>query len=69
MSAGVYEPLLDAVRVRASDDVLDVATGAGTVAAAAAARHASVIAVDFSAEQLRRARSDTPHLTFQHAEA
>ena len=40
--AQVIDPLLDAVTVAASDAVLDVATGSGVVAVAAAARGAAV---------------------------
>jgi SAM-dependent methyltransferase len=63
------EPLLDAVRVAAADTVLDVATGSGPAAAAAAGRGATVIGVDFSAEQLRRARAAHPALRFEPGEA
>jgi len=67
--AQVIEPLLDAARVGASDRVLDVATGSGVVAAAVARRGASVVGVDFSDEQLRRARADHPHIAFERADA
>jgi SAM-dependent methyltransferase len=50
-------PLLDAARVGPADRVVDVATGIGLVAAAAARRGAVVLGLDFSAEQLRRARA------------
>jgi SAM-dependent methyltransferase len=61
--------LLSAVAVGPRDRLLDVATGPGTVAAAAAARGADAVGVDFSAEQLRRARLDHPDLTFRQGEA
>ena len=65
----MVEPLLDAVEVRAADRVVDVATGAGIVAAAAARRGASTIGLDFSAEQLRRARADHPAIAVARADA
>jgi SAM-dependent methyltransferase len=65
----VMAQLLDAVAVGAHDRLLDVATGAGTVAVAAAARGAEVVGVDFSAEQLRRARAEHPELAFRQGEA
>ena len=67
--AQVVEPLLGAVEVRAADRVVDVATGAGIVAAAAARRGASVIGLDFSAEQLRRARAAHPSIPVARADA
>ena len=54
--AQAVEPLLDAARVTGADRVVDVATGTGVVATAAARRGALVLGLDFSAEQLRRAR-------------
>jgi ubiquinone/menaquinone biosynthesis C-methylase UbiE len=67
--AQVVEPLLDAARVGPADRVLDVATGAGVAAAAAARRGAAVVGVDFSDEQLRRARADHPRITFERGDA
>jgi SAM-dependent methyltransferase len=67
--AQTVEPLLDAARVSAGDRVLDVATGTGLVAAAAARRGASVVGLDFSAEQLRRARDRHPLLAVTRADA
>jgi SAM-dependent methyltransferase len=67
--AQVVEPLLDTVEVRAADRLVDVATGAGTVAAAAARRGAAVTGLDFSAEQLRRARADHPEIALACADA
>jgi cyclopropane fatty-acyl-phospholipid synthase-like methyltransferase len=52
--------LLDAAGVGRSSRVLDVATGAGYVAAAAARRGAEVSAVDFSAKQIELARQGAP---------
>lgn len=62
-------PLLDAAKVGPRVSVLDVATGVGVVAASAAGRGASVVGIDFSAEQLRRARERHPDLTFEPGEA
>jgi ubiquinone/menaquinone biosynthesis C-methylase UbiE len=63
------EPLLDAAGVTEPDRVLDVATGAGVVAAAAARRGAVVTGLDFSAEQLRRARAALPLVAFARGDA
>jgi SAM-dependent methyltransferase len=67
--AQTVEPLLDAARVTAGDRVLDVATGTGPVADAAARRGASVVGLDFSAEQLRRARDRHPLIAVARADA
>jgi SAM-dependent methyltransferase len=56
VTARVAEPLLDAVGVRACTSLLDVATGTGHVAGAAAARGAHGVGVDISEEMLARAR-------------
>jgi len=56
VTARVAEPLLDAVGVRAGTSLLDVATGTGHVAGAAAARGARGVGVDISEEMLARAR-------------
>jgi SAM-dependent methyltransferase len=56
VTARVAEPLLDAVGVHAGTSLLDVATGTGHVAGAAAARGAHTIGVDVSEEMLARAR-------------
>jgi SAM-dependent methyltransferase len=63
------EPLLDAAGVRESDRVLDIATGTGVVAGAAARRGAAVLGVDFSAEQLRLARAEHAGLGFVRGDA
>jgi ubiquinone/menaquinone biosynthesis C-methylase UbiE len=61
--------LLDAVRIGSSDSVLDVATGPGYAAGAAATRSARVVGVDFSAQPLEIARSRYPGITFQQGDA
>lgn len=63
------DPLLDVAQVGPQVSVLDVATGVGVVAASAAERGASVVGIDFSAEQLRRARELHPGITFEPGEA
>ena len=50
-------PLLDEVNVNRDDRVLDVGTGPGLVAAAAAERGAEVVGVDFSEAMLAEATS------------
>jgi SAM-dependent methyltransferase len=62
-------PLLDAARVTAADRLVDVATGTGAAAAAAAGRGTAVLGVDFSAEQLRRARAQHPAIGFVQGDA
>jgi ubiquinone/menaquinone biosynthesis C-methylase UbiE len=64
----VIGPLLAAARVGPGELVLDVATGAGLVAVAAARRGAAVVGADLSAEQLRRAR-EHPEIALVRAEA
>jgi SAM-dependent methyltransferase len=54
------EALLDAVSVRSGSRVLDVATGAGYIAGAAARRGADVLGIDFSVAQVRLARTIYP---------
>ena len=61
--------LLDAVQIRSSDSVLDVATGPGYVAGAAAPRAARVVGVDFSAQQVESARRRYPGIIFQQGDA
>lgn len=61
--------LLDAAAVRSGSRVLDVATGAGYAAGAAAQRGAEVIGVDFSETQLRLSRERHPAVRFEHADA
>ena len=63
------EPLLDAAAVGKGALVLDVATGAGYVAHAAARRGADVIGVDFSLAQVQLARETYPGIRFEQADA
>lgn len=61
--------LLDAAEIRAGMRVLDVASGPGTIAQAAASRGAEVIGVDFAPEMVAVASAAHPGLTFQEADA
>jgi SAM-dependent methyltransferase len=63
------EPLLDAAEVGRGTRVLDVATGPGYVAGAAAARGAQVVAVDFSEPMLELAHRFWPGLEFRQGDA
>jgi 2-polyprenyl-3-methyl-5-hydroxy-6-metoxy-1,4-benzoquinol methylase len=65
----VIEPLLDAAQIRRGMRVLDVATGPGYVAAAAAVRGADVVGVDVAAEMVALARTLRPELEFRRADA
>ena len=56
--------LLDAARIARGHRVLDVATGAGYAAAAAAARGAHAIGLDFSLAQVELARKEYPDVEF-----
>ncbi len=62
-------PVLDAVNVGPRDDLLDVATGSGAFAAAAAGLGATAVGVDFSGEQLRLARAAHPTASFEPGDA
>jgi SAM-dependent methyltransferase len=61
--------LLEAAAIRNGSRVLDVATGAGYVAGAAAQRGADVTGIDFSAPQVRMARERYPTARFEQADA
>jgi len=61
--------LLDAAGVGSGTRVVDVATGAGYVAAAAAERGAAVVGVDFSRAQLALARRQCPSVEFREGDA
>ena len=62
-------PMLDAVRAGAGTRLLDVATGPGYVAAAAAERGASVVGADFSAAVVAAASRRYPGVEFREAGA
>ncbi|MEU2615578.1 class I SAM-dependent methyltransferase [Micromonospora sp. NPDC007271] len=61
------EALLDSAAVRAGRRVVDVGTGPGTVAAAALARGAEVVAVDAEATMLDAARRNAPAAQIRQA--
>jgi SAM-dependent methyltransferase len=69
VTAQAAEPLLDGAGVTGGLRVLDVATGPGFVAAAAARRGASVTGLDFSAAMIARARQLHPSVTFREGDA
>jgi ubiquinone/menaquinone biosynthesis C-methylase UbiE len=69
ITARFVDALLDAACVGAGMRVLDVATGPGHVAAAAAARGAEPVGVDIAEGVLAVARRDHPHLDFRHGDA
>jgi SAM-dependent methyltransferase len=62
LTAQTTEPLLDAAGVGTGARVLDVATGPGYVAAAAAARGARVVGLDFSPSMIAEARRRYPDI-------
>jgi SAM-dependent methyltransferase len=62
-------PLLDAAGVGAGTRLLDVATGPGYVAGAAAARGATVVGVDFSTLMIEEARRRYPQIEFVEGDA
>src|SRR5438874_1084417 len=63
------DPLLDSAEVRSGARTLDVASGPGYAAAAAAARGARVAALDFSAAMVELARSQNPEIEFREGDA
>src|SRR5438132_12844253 len=63
------EPLLEATEVRDGLRVLDVATGPGYAAAAAARRGANVVGLDFSAAMVADAGRNHPTLDFREGAA
>jgi SAM-dependent methyltransferase len=62
-------PTLDAAGVGAGTEVLDMACGDGSMAAAARDRGARAIGVDFSAAQVALARRVHPEIVFEQASA
>ena len=61
--------LLDAAEVTSGTRVLDLATGAGYVAALAKRRGAQPVELDFSEAQVKLARSTYPDVEFRHGDA
>ena len=62
-------PLLDTVGARGGIDLLDVASGPGYVAAAAAQRGAKAVGLDFSAAMVAQARERHPTIEFREGDA
>jgi ubiquinone/menaquinone biosynthesis C-methylase UbiE len=69
LTTQTIEPLLDAVSAGRGTKLLDVASGPGYVAAAAAARGASVTGVDFAAAMVADARRRYPAIEFREGDA
>jgi ubiquinone/menaquinone biosynthesis C-methylase UbiE len=63
------DALLDVVGIGNGSHVLDVATGPGYIAGAAAQRGAKATGIDFSAAQVRMAREQYPAVRFEQADA
>jgi ubiquinone/menaquinone biosynthesis C-methylase UbiE len=63
------EPLLDAAGAARGGRLLDVATGPGYAAGAAARRGAIVVGVDFASEMVEEARRRFPSVEFQEGDA
>jgi SAM-dependent methyltransferase len=61
--------LLDAAGVSAGSRVLDVATGPGPIAGAAAARGAQVVGLDFSSAMIAEAKRQHPSIVFREGDA
>lgn len=69
VTSQAVDALLDAVGIFKHCRLLDVATGAGHIANAAARRGSEVIGVDFSSAQVHLARATYPSLRFEQADA
>jgi SAM-dependent methyltransferase len=69
VTSGCVPNLISAVNLKAGDEVLDVACGAGYVAAAAHNIGAEAIGVDFSPAQVRLARQTHPRIRFIEGDA
>ena len=69
VTSQAVDALLDAVRIFERCRLLDVATGAGHIANAAARRGSKVTGVDFSSAQVCLARARYPSLSFEQADA
>jgi ubiquinone/menaquinone biosynthesis C-methylase UbiE len=69
LTAQSIEPLLNAAAVKKRTRVIDIATGPGYVAAAAARRGATVIGVDFSTAMIEAAKGRYPDIEFREGDA
>src|SRR5258708_15388324 len=62
-------PMLDAARVARGTRLLDVASGPGFLAGAAASRGADVVGLDFSSAMVNQARRRHPAIEFREGDA
>ena len=69
LTTQTIEPLLDAVSARRGTRLLDVASGPGYVAAAAAARGATITGLDFAAAMVAEAKRRYPEIEFREGDA
>ena len=69
LTAQTAGPILDAVNAAPGTQMIDVACGPGYVAAAAAARGAAVVGLDFSSAMVAEAQRRWPALTFREGDA
>ncbi len=69
LTTQAIEPLLDAVRLKKGMSFLDIASGPGYVAAAAAKRGATVLGVDFSAAMVEHAKQLNAGVEFREGDA
>src|SRR5438477_11403025 len=69
VTKGTAGPLLDAVGAQAGVRLLDVACGPGFITAAAAARGADVVGLDFSPAMIARATELHPSIAFREGDA
>jgi SAM-dependent methyltransferase len=69
LTTQAIEPLLNAVRLKKGMSFLDIASGPGYVAAAAAKRGATVLGVDFSAAMVAHARRIHSGVEFREGDA
>ncbi len=69
LTVQAIDALLDAVALSPGDSLLDIASGPGYVAAAAAARGARVTGVDFSSVMVAKARAAHPSIEFVEGDA
>jgi ubiquinone/menaquinone biosynthesis C-methylase UbiE len=69
LTSQTIEPLLNAAGVKKNTKVIDIATGPGYVAAAAAQRGATVVGVDFSGAMVAEAQRNYPDVEFREGDA
>ena len=69
LTSQTIELLLDVAGVKKNTKVLDIATGPGYVAAAAAKRGATVVGIDFSGAMVAEAQRSYPDVEFREGDA